>query len=90
MKIKNLNIIDFSFIGIAVLIKILGLYFFIDGWLIKSEAKRRQFNEAKNLSQQAYFQDNQILGTNHMIIGILIIISSLILISIYLKYYKNK
>jgi len=90
MKIKNLNIIDIFFISLSTLINILGLYFFIDGWLIKSEAKRRQFNEAINLSQQAYFQENQILGSNLMIIGILIIISSLILVSIHLKFFKIK
>tara|TARA_B100001142_G_C14057896_1_gene548492 strand:- start:416 stop:688 length:273 start_codon:yes stop_codon:yes gene_type:complete len=90
MKIKNLNIIDIFFISLSILINILGLYFFIDGWLIKSEAKRRQFNEAINLSQQAYFQENQILGSNLMIIGILIIISSLILVSIHLKFFKIK
>lgn len=90
MKIKNLNIIDIFFISLSILINILGLYFFIDGWLIKSEAKRRQFNEAINLSQQAYFQENQILGSNLMIIGILIIILSLILVSIHLKFFKIK
>ena len=90
MKIKNLNIIDIFFITLSILINILGLYFFINGWLVKSEASRRQFNEAINLSQQAYFQDNQILATNTMIIGVLIIISSLFIFSIYLKFFKNK
>ena len=89
MKIKNLNIIDLFFIVINVLINSLGLYFFIDGWLVKTEANRRQFNEATNIAQQSYFQDNQILGSNLMIIGILVIISSFIITNIYLKFLRK-
>jgi len=89
MKIKNLKIIDILFIALSALINILGLYFFISGWISKSEAKRRQFNEAINISQQSYFQDNQILGTNIMIIGVLIIISSILILSIHLKFFKK-
>ncbi len=89
MKIKNLNIIDLFFIVINVLINSLGLYFFIDGWLVKNEANRRQFNDATNIAQQSYFQDNQILGSNLMIIGILVIISSFIITNIYLKFFRK-
>lgn len=89
MKMKNLNIIDLFFIVINVCTNSLGLYFFIDGWLVKSEANRRQFNEATNIAQQSYFQDNQILGSNLMIIGILVIISSFIISGIYLSYFRK-
>jgi hypothetical protein len=89
MKVKNLNIIDLFFIPINVFITSLGLYFFIDGWLVKSEAKRRQFNEATDIAQQSYFQDNQILGSNFMILGILIVISSFIITNIYLRHFRK-
>lgn len=89
MKVKNLNIIDLFFIVINSFITSLGLYFFIDGWLVKSEAKRRQFNEATDIAQQSYFQDNQILGSNFMILGILIVISSFIITNIYLRHFRK-
>jgi hypothetical protein len=89
MKVKNLNIIDLFFIPINIFITSLGLYFFIDGWLVKSEAKRRQFNEATDIAQQSYFQDNQILGSNFMILGILIVISSFIITNIYLRHFRK-
>tara|TARA_Y100001934_G_C12383321_1_gene793942 strand:+ start:6702 stop:6971 length:270 start_codon:yes stop_codon:yes gene_type:complete len=89
MNIKNLKVIDIFFIVLSAIIKILGLYVLIDGWLVKSQAKYRQFNEAVNFSQQSYFQDVQLMGTNQMILGTIIIIISLIVISIYVKHFRS-
>ena len=90
MDIKNLKVIDIIFIVLFLIIKILGLYVLIDGWLVKSQANYRQFNEAVNFSQQSYFQDVQLMGINQMILGILIIIVSLIVFSIYIKHFRSK
>ena len=90
MDIKNLKVIDLNFIILILAIKIIGLYVLIDGWLTKSNAHYRQFNEAINFSQQSYFQDVQLMGTNQMIIGILLIIVSLIIFSIYIKHFRSK
>ena len=90
MDIKNLKVIDIVFIVLVAIIKILGLYVLINGWLVKSQANYRQFNEAINFSQQSYFQDVQLMGINQMILGTLLIIISLIVFSIYIKHFKSK
>ncbi|MQF84822.1 MAG: hypothetical protein FI732_01275 [SAR202 cluster bacterium] len=90
MDIKNLKVIDIVFIVLVAIIKILGLYILINGWLVKSQANYRQFNEAINFSQQSYFQDVQLMGINQMILGTLLIIISLIVFSIYIKHFRSK
>ena len=90
MDIKNLKVIDIIFVVLILIIKISGLYVLIDGWLVISQANYRQFNEAVNFSQQSYFQDVQLMGINQMILGILIIIVSLIIFSIYIKHFRSK
>tara|TARA_Y100001970_G_scaffold63736_1_gene81621 strand:- start:913 stop:1185 length:273 start_codon:yes stop_codon:yes gene_type:complete len=90
MDIKNLKVIDIVFIVLVAIIKILGLYVLINGWLVKSQANYRQFNEAINFSQQSYFQDVQLMGINQMILGTLLIIISLIVFSIYIKHFRSK
>ena len=90
MDIKNLKVIDIIFVVLILIIKILGLYVLMDGLLVKSQANYRQFNEAVNFSQQSYFQDVQLMGINQMILGILIIIVSLIVFSIYIKHFRSK
>tara|TARA_B100000700_G_scaffold55240_2_gene59385 strand:- start:864 stop:1136 length:273 start_codon:yes stop_codon:yes gene_type:complete len=90
MDIKNLKVIDIVFIVLVAIIKILGLYVLINGWLVKSQANYRQFNEAINFSQQSYFQDVQLMGINQMILGTLLIIISLIVFSIYIRHFRSK
>ncbi|MQF93655.1 MAG: hypothetical protein FI730_04270 [SAR202 cluster bacterium] len=90
MDIKNLKVIDIVFIVLVAIIKILGLYILINGWLVKSQANYRQFNEAINFSQQSYFQDVQLMGINQMILGTLLIIISLIVFSIYIRHFRSK
>ena len=89
MKFYNIKIIDLIFTIFQVVIIIFGLYFIINGFLNKSEANRRQFEEANNLSQQSYFQDIQLLGINEIILGVLILILASILGSIYLNFSKK-
>ena len=90
MDIKNLKVIDIIFVVLFLITKFLGLYVLVNGWLVKSQANYRQFNAAVNFSQQSYFQDVQIMGINQMILGILIIIVSLIIFSIYIKHFRSK
>ncbi|MDG2100954.1 MAG: hypothetical protein GWO78_04170 [Dehalococcoidales bacterium] len=89
MKFYNIKIIDLIFTIIQVVIIIFGLFFIISGYLGKSEANRRQFEEATNLSQQSYFQDIQLLGIFEIILGVLILILSLTLSSIYLNFLRK-
>ena len=89
MDIKNLKVIDIIFIVLVAIIKILGLYVLVDGWLVKSQANYRQFNEAVNFAQQSYFQDVQLMGINQMIFGTLLIIVSLIIFSVYIKHFRS-
>tara|TARA_B110000438_G_scaffold252980_1_gene258335 strand:+ start:816 stop:1088 length:273 start_codon:yes stop_codon:yes gene_type:complete len=89
MKFYNIKIIDLIFTIFQIVIIIFGLYFIINGFLNKSEANRRQFEEANNLSQQSYFQDIQLLGINEIILGVLILILASILGSIYLNFSKK-
>jgi|TARA_B110000263_G_scaffold241110_1_gene245007 hypothetical protein len=89
MKIYNIKIVDVIFSIIQIVIVIFGLFFILSGFLSKSEANRRQFEEATNLSQQSYFQDIQLLGLTEMILGVIILIFSLILTSIYLNYLRK-
>ena len=89
MNIKNIKIFDIIFSVINLPIIILGLYFFIDGWMSKSEANRRQFEEASTMSQQSYFQEVQLMNSNLMTIGILILIFSILLIHFYFRFIRK-
>jgi len=89
MKFYNIKIIDIIFTIFQLVIIIFGLYFIINGFLNKSEANRRQFEEANSLSQQSYFQNIQLLGLNEIILGVIILILSSILTSIYLNFSRK-
>ena len=56
MDLKNIKLSDWVFIIVETIMVAFGLFIIIGSQLDKSEAKRRKFEEATDITQQMYFQ----------------------------------
>ena len=89
MDTKKLNINDWIFGLLETLIIGYSLFLIIDSLIDKSEAKRRKFEEATNITQQLYFQDLESLASNHFISGIVLLIFASTIFSIYFRIIRK-
>ena len=89
MDIKKLNINDWIFGLLETLIIGYSLFLIIDSLMDKSEAKRRKFEEATNITQQLYFQDLESLASIQFISGIVLLIFASTIFSIYFKIIRK-
>lgn len=89
MDIKKLNINDWIFALLETLIIGYSLFLIIDSLIDKSEAKRRKFEEATNITQQLYFQDLESLASIQFISGIVLLIFASTIFSIYFRIIRK-
>ena len=89
MDIKKLNINDWIFGLLETLIIGYSLFLIIDSLIEKSEAKRRKFEEATNITQQLYFQDLESLASIQFISGIVLLIFASAIFSIYFRIIRK-
>ena len=89
MDTKKLNINDWIFGLLAALIIGYSLFLIIDSLIDKSEAKRRKFEEATNITQQLYFQDLESLASIQFISGIVLLIFASTIFSIYFRIIRK-
>lgn len=89
MDIKKLNINDWIFGLLETLIIGYSLFLIIDSLMDKSEAKRRKFEEATNITQQLYFQDLESLASIQFISGIVLLIFASTIFSIYFRIIRK-
>ena len=89
MDIKKLNINDWIFGLLETLIIGYSLFLIIDSLMDKSEAKRRKFEEATNITQQLYFQDLESLASIQFISGIVLLIFASAIFSIYFRIIRK-
>lgn len=89
MDIKKLNINDWIFGLLETLIIGYSLFLIIDSLIEKSEAKRRKFEEATNITQQLYFQDLESLASIQFISGIVLLIFASTIFSIYFRIIRK-
>ena len=89
MDIKKLNINDWIFGFLETLIIGYSLFLIIDSLIEKSEAKRRKFEEATNITQQLYFQDLESLASIQFISGIVLLIFASTIFSIYFRIIRK-
>ena len=89
MDIKKLNINDWIFALLETLIIGYSLFLIIDSLMDKSEAKRRKFEEATNITQQLYFQDLESLASIQFISGIVLLIFASTIFSIYFRIIRK-
>ena len=89
MDIKKLNINDWIFGLLETLIVGYSLFLIIDSLMDKSEAKRRKFEEATNITQQLYFQDLESLASIQFISGIVLLIFASAIFSIYFRIIRK-
>ena len=89
MDIKKLNINDWIFGFLETLIIGYSLFLIIDSLIDKSEAKRRKFEEATNITQQLYFQDLESLASIQFISGIVLLIFASTIFSIYFRIIRK-
>ena len=88
MDTKKLNINDWIFGLLETLIIGYSLFLIIDSLIDKSEAKRRKFEEATNITQQLYFQDLESLASIQFISGIVLLIFASTIFSIYFRIIR--
>ena len=89
MDTKKLNINDWIFGLLETLIIGYSLFLIIDSLIDKSEAKRRKFEEATNITQQLYFQDLESLASIQFISGIVLLIFASKIFSIYFRIIRK-
>ena len=89
MYTKKLNINDWIFGLLETLIIGYSLFLIIDSLIDKSEAKRRKFEEATNITQQLYFQDLESLASIQFISGIVLLIFASTIFSIYFRIIRK-
>ena len=89
MDTKKLNINDWIFALLETLIIGYSLFLIIDSLIDKSEAKRRKFEEATNITQQLYFQDLESLASIQFISGIVLLIFASTIFSIYFRIIRK-
>ena len=89
MDLKNIKLSDWVFIIVETIMVAFGLFIIIGSQLDKSEAKRRKFEEATDITQQMYFQELQLLASIEMIFGALILVLASIFVFIYFKIIKK-
>ena len=89
MDLKNIKLADWVFVIVETIIIAFGLFTIIGSQLDKSEAKRRKFEEATDITQQMYFQELQLLASIEMIFGALILVLASIFVFIYFKIIKK-
>lgn len=89
MDTKKLNINDWIFGLLETLIIGYSLFLIIDSLIEKSEAKRRKFEEATNITQQLYFQDLESLASIQFISGIVLLIFASTIFSIYFRIIRK-
>ena len=89
MDTKKLNINDWIFGLLETLIIGYSLFLIIDSLMDKSEAKRRKFEEATNITQQLYFQDLESLASIQFISGIVLLIFASTIFSIYFRIIRK-
>ncbi|MBL40384.1 MAG: hypothetical protein CL761_03550 [Chloroflexi bacterium] len=89
MDIKKLKINDWIFGLLETLIIGYSLFLIIDSLIEKSEAKRRKFEEATNITQQLYFQDLESLASIQFISGIVLLIFASTIFSIYFRIIRK-
>ena len=89
MDLKNLKLADWVFVIVETIIIAFGLFSIIGSQLDKSEAKRRKFEEATDITQQMYFQELQLLASIEMIFGALILVLASMFVFIYFKIIKK-
>jgi len=89
MDTKKLNINDWIFGLLETLIIGYSLFLIIDSLIDKSEAKRRKFEEATNITQQLYFQDLESLASIQFISGIVLLIFASTIFSIYFRIIRK-
>tara|TARA_B100000941_G_scaffold146219_1_gene103748 strand:+ start:2924 stop:3193 length:270 start_codon:yes stop_codon:yes gene_type:complete len=89
MDIKKLKINDWIFGLLETLIIGYSLFLIIDSLIDKSEAKRRKFEEATNITQQLYFQDLESLASIQFISGIVLLIFASTIFSIYFRIIRK-
>ena len=89
MDIKKLNINDWIFGLLETLIIGYSLFLIIDSLMDKSEAKRRKFEEATDITQQMYFQELQLIASIEMIFGALILVLASVMVFVYFNLIKK-
>ena len=89
MDLKNIKLADWVFVIVETIIIAFGLFTIIGSQLDKSEAKRRKFEEATDITQQMYFQELQLIASIEMIFGALIFVLASMFVFIYFKIIKK-
>ena len=89
MDLKNIKLSDWVFIIVETIMVAFGLFIIIGSQLDKSEAKRRKFEEATDITQQMYFQELQLIASIEMIFGALILGLASMFVFIYFKIIKK-
>ena len=89
MDLKNIKLSDWVFVIVETIIIAFGLFTIIGSQLDKSEAKRRKFEEATDITQQMYFQELQLIASIEMIFGALILVLASMFVFIYFKIIKK-
>tara|TARA_B100001250_G_scaffold59772_1_gene46601 strand:- start:63 stop:332 length:270 start_codon:yes stop_codon:yes gene_type:complete len=89
MDLKNIKLSDWVFIIVETIMVAFGLFIIIGSQLDKSEAKRRKFEEATDITQQMYFQELQLIASIEMIFGALILVLASMFVFIYFKIIKK-
>ena len=89
MDLKNIKLADWVFVIVETIIIAFGLFTIIGSQLDKSEAKRRKFEEATDITQQMYFQELQLIASIEMIFGALILVLASVLVFVYFNLIKK-
>ena len=89
MDLKNIKLSDWVFIIVETIMVAFVLFIIIGSQLDKSEAKRRKFEEATDITQQMYFQELQLIASIEMIFGALILVLASMFVFIYFKIIKK-
>ena len=89
MDLKNIKLSDWVFVIVETIMVAFGLFIIIGSQLDKSEAKRRKFEEATDITQQMYFQELQLIASIEMIFGALILVLASMFVFIYFKIIKK-
>ena len=89
MDLKNIKLSDWVFIIVETIMVAFGLFIIIGSQLDKSEAKRRKFEEATDITQQMYFQELQLIASIEMIFWALILVLASMFVFIYFKIIKK-
>ena len=89
MDLKNIKLSDWVFIIVETIMVAFGLFIIIGSQLNKSEAKRRKFEEATDITQQMCFQELQLIASIEMIFGALILVLASMFVFIYFKIIKK-